>query len=387
MSVGAVVVLGDFPAESGLDKENVSGSPLALRSFSTTPAALFELLGEPIIHRIVESLRRRAVGPISLVVDNSLANHSAVRDISRSRVEIIRSAAEEIPSTIETAVARFAEHGIRSVLAMHAAVYAELNVADLMRFHRETRQRATFVSDSQGPLPIALIDTRHADSAWLLVQNRHTLPRYMGDFEHCGYTNRLNTIKDLRALGTAALSRQCQVRPNGDEVRPGIWVADSARIHPHARVNGSAYIGPYTRLRAGALISEGSVIERCCEVDRGTVVSDAAILPYTYLGVCLDIANAVVKQNKVVDLKRSCMLEISDTFIGASRVGERPSLPSLLGAGGLAGFGTVQAMRDRLRMLLSRKASATPARVSYEPPARAWNTLQTVPSTTDPRSS
>jgi NDP-sugar pyrophosphorylase family protein len=383
---GAVLILGSFDGVDRLEqaKPGTENEP-SLSSFSSTPVALLDVLGEPILHRIVESLRRRNVGPLILVVENSLANHVVVRDIAHWHVEVMRAPVGALSSTVDAAIVRAAGEGTRRVLAIEASAYVELNVAELVHFQRESQQRATFVSDAAGPLPIALIDGKHTDIAWPLLVNRHTLPRYMGDYEHRGYVNRLQTVAQLRTLAKDALLRKCQIRPNGAEVRSGVWIAESARIHPHARVVGPAYIGPYTKLRPGALISGHSVVERCCEIDRGTVVEESSILPYTYLGVCLDLADAVVKQNKLIDLKRNCVLEVSDTFIAASRVAGRTTLPSLLGLN--RRLGGINAMRERLRSLLSRRPEPVPStRVSYDAPTRRWSNLQPVPSTTEPRS-
>lgn len=391
MQVGAVLVLSSL-AE---DNENNGPSPggcagdATLASFSNTPIAFFDVLGEPVLHRLVESLRRSGTGPIFVVVDHTLGRHPVLKDIAQWRVEVMEAPSDELPTTVEAAIGQCAKHGLRSVLTMQADTYADVDLADMMQFHRVSKQKATFARDGAGPLPITIIDSAYSNMAGTLVRQRHTLPRAMGDYEHRGYARRLHTAADLRALAKDALLRNCGIRPNGAEIRPGVWIASGARVHPHARITAPAYIGPYTRLRAGALISRCAAIERCCDVDRGTVVEDASILPYTYLGVCLDIAHAVVKQNRLLDLTRNLVLDVSDSFMGASWIGGHAATPAVMESMADKSTPAWKTVGERIRTLLPKHPQPAPtsARISYPKPERSWPALQPVPSTTDPQRS
>jgi carbonic anhydrase/acetyltransferase-like protein (isoleucine patch superfamily) len=122
----------------------------------------------------------------------------------------------------------------------------------------------------------------------------------------------LSTPHDLRRVAQDALLQRCGIQPNGHEVRPGVWVSPSASVHPRARVVGPAYIGAHSRVRSGVVITRYTSIEHHCEVDRGTVVENATILPHTYLGSSLDIAHSIVNGNVMVDVRRAVEVEIGD---------------------------------------------------------------------------
>lgn len=387
MQVGAVLVLGGLAEDNGNGQgREGTGDAGQLASFSTVPLALFEVLGEPILYRMVENLRRNGAGQIFLVADDALADHAVVKDIARWRIEVMHAPSEDMHSTIEAAIGRCGKLGLRTVVTMRADAYLDLDLADMLQFHRVSKQKASFTCDRLGPLSVAMIDSAYADTACMLVQNRHTLPRAMGDYQHRGYTRRLHTAADLRTLAKDALLGRCTIQPNGSQIRPGVWIAAGARVHPHARIGGRAYVGPYSRLRAGVQVSECAAVERCCDIDRGTVVEDASILPYTYLGVCLDIAHAVVKQNRLLDLTRNLVLDVSDSFMGTSWIGGRATArPPMDPVATSRATPAWRAVGERLRTLLPKRPepAAPSARISYPKPERPWPALQPVPSTTD----
>lgn len=191
----------------------------------------------------------------------------------------------------------------------------------MLRFHRASGQLVTSVRDGSGPLGITMVGNESTEHC--KPPSRQAPQSIPLDYMHHRYTNRLSTPQDLRHLAKDALFQRCSIQPNGIEVRPGVWVSPSARVHPHARVIAPAYIGAHTRLRSGAVITCGASIEHHCEVDRGSVVENATIMPHTYLGSSLDIAHSIVSRNVMVDVRRAVEVEIGDR----SLVGSTSPLP------------------------------------------------------------
>ena len=61
------------------------------------------------------------------------------------------------------------------------------------------------------------------------------------------------------------------------------------------------------------------MLKHHCEVDRGSVVENATILPHTYLGSGLDITHSIVNRNAMVDLRQAVEVEIGDrSLIGST---------------------------------------------------------------------
>jgi hypothetical protein len=59
-------------------------------------------------------------------------------------------------------------------------------------------------------------------------------------------------------------------------------------------------------------VSGGSTIERQCKVDFGTVIDGSCILPQTYVGMGLSLANVIAGNGKVYHLGRDVEVGIAD---------------------------------------------------------------------------
>jgi hypothetical protein len=83
-------------------------------------------------------------------------------------------------------------------------------------------------------------------------------------------------------------------------------------------VLGPSFLGARTRVKAGSVIAPGTAVERECEIDCGTVVEAASILPRTYVAPGLRISNAVVQGSRFVHLGRKLEVELGTTGLLAS---------------------------------------------------------------------
>jgi NDP-sugar pyrophosphorylase family protein len=386
MTVGSVLFMQGSSGENnspGGGPENGFPQKLAsIASVSSEPVALLEILGEPILHRIVEVLRRAEVAPIYLVVDQKFRDHEVVRSLRRERVEVLSGPAENLPSLVERAVQRCSDHGIENVLLLEPSAYAEIDVHALASAHTSSSQPITLAYNESVALPIAMVSSSEPDLAGTLVRRKLAFSQPMARFQHTGYTNRLRTAQDLHRLAQDALQHRCRIRPNGDEVRAGVWVAKTAYVHSAAQVIAPAYVGPNTRLRSGAMLADCSTVERDCIIERGTTVKNSSILGGTYIGVCLDVSNTVVNQSKLVDIRRNVGLEISDTMVGASSLASKMLVPSLWASvtgRSASSFGT---MRGKFLTLFPKRsaAPAASARIAYAP-AESWGTLKSLSRT------
>ena len=386
MQVGAVLVLGRCIG----DDVNQSSAPNclweAMPSFFGVPATVLDLLGEPILYRIIENLRKSGVGPILLVTDDVFANHAVVREIGRWRVHVRNAPGEELWTATQAALTTCRESGTLAAIVMQASKYVELDVADLFQFHHASGQLVTSARDAGGPLGITMVGTESAEQ--FMLPGRRVPQSPPLDYMHHQYANRLKTHQDLRRLAQDALLQHCSIRPNGSELRPGVWVAPSARLHPRARVVDPAYIGAHTRLRSGVIITRYTSIEHHCEVDRGSVVENATILPHTYLGSSLDIAHSIVNRNAMVDVRRAVEVEIDDrSLIGStSPLPRRAPVPSPARSLPLTGPSPWQKLSDALSSFLPNRPLPSPAavRFSYDAP-ESRPRLGEVPRTSNSR--
>lgn len=369
---------GDFPSPEVPHREPLKCSPTALSSLSSQATALLEILGEPVLHRLVEVLRRGQVETIFLVVDDRYRDHEAVRSLKSQRVQILAAPAQALPSLVEIAVKRCADYGAQNVILMETSAYVELDVNDLVHEHQSGGQQITVAYDEFGPLQVAIVNSADREVAATWTERKFLYPQHTARYLHRAYVNRLENARDLRQLAKDALQHRCRIRPNGEEVRPGVWVANSAHVHSTARLIGPAYLGPNSRLRSGAMVTNCSAVERNCIVERGTLVNDSSILCGTYVGIYLDLSHAVVNQNRLADVQRNVGIEIGDSLIGSTSLSTKNIAPGLWASVTSKGGSSVRSVRGTFRTLLPKRApgpAPAPSRVAYAP-AKTWGSLK-----------
>lgn len=157
MQVGAVLVLGGYVGNKVGESSTPNDFSQGMPSFFGAPAAMLDVLGEPILYRIIESLRKSGVEPIFLVTDDVFADHEVVKGISRWRVHVRNAPEEELRTAALAALRTCCEIGSRTAIVMQASKYVELDVAEMLRFHGASGQPATFAQDASGPLGIAMV--------------------------------------------------------------------------------------------------------------------------------------------------------------------------------------------------------------------------------------
>jgi hypothetical protein len=142
-------------------------------------------------------------------------------------------------------------------------------------------------------------------------------------------------------------------------VRPGVWVGDGAQIHPRARVLAPAYIGENSKIRCNAVVTRCSVIEHHVEIDYGTVVEDACVLSYSYVGPGLDIVRSVIGSCHVASLDRCIEVEIADPRL-LRALSPNAGRRAFASAASLAAFLPAQFLRG----LFASNRSTRPAELS-----------------------
>src|SRR5581483_3340400 len=275
-----------------------STSAAGAASSPAIPMSLWEIFGKSVLERCVERLRRASISNISVFADSSLPD--ATVPTLNAGIKWVRASGDALWREAENAFSDYGRSGVDTVLAIRLGAYTELDISDLLRFHLDQRPHVTMACDASGPLDfIAINSGRRNDAAYLmrsrLQRTRLPAAHYVTD----AYTNRLSNSKDFRALVQDGFLGRCGIRPPGKEIKPGVWVDEHARIHRSARVLAPAYIGAGARVRAAAVVTRCSSVEHHAEIDCGTVVEDATILPHTYVGAGLDVAHVVLGHGRL----------------------------------------------------------------------------------------
>lgn len=247
-------------------------------------APAWPVLGQTVLERWIRMVQGLGIGLVS-VVDRT----------------------EQQSKKIHTMI-EWAREGVERILLIVLGSYAEIDLCDLVRFHYEGQHKVTRVFDQEGPLGISLLDRGCVlgDRERAIHESHAASSRY--DF--LGYVIRLSSTVSYRRLVEDALQGRCAIRPTGIQTREHVWIDQTAFVDPSVQIEAPCYIGPRARVRAGVGIRGCSSIERDCEIDLGTTLDHASVLPNTYVAPGLYVRESVVDGTRLENLARGVELDL-----------------------------------------------------------------------------
>jgi NDP-sugar pyrophosphorylase family protein len=326
MLAGAILVVGRDSAERHWARDS-SGRITEPGMLGENPIVCLEVLGQSVVDRVVQRLRDDGVQAITIVVKDEFSHWVRTPATRGARIHSVPSQVH-LWSAAECALREYVGQGIELILLTQVGAYAELELVDLIRFHREKKQGITAVTKDREPMNCWLVDAaevRRTQRMGLPSLMHRQGPPGVAPYAMQGYACRMEEAADLRRLAVDAFLSHCMMRPQGREVRPGIWFDDGAHVHRRARIVAPAYLGPGATLRADTLVTRFSTLERGCDVQDGTVIEDASVLAHTYVGKGLNVAHAIVDGNRLVPLRGHVVVEIQDgKLLGRTLPVERP---------------------------------------------------------------
>jgi NDP-sugar pyrophosphorylase family protein len=304
-SVKAILVLENNTALSGV--------------IGAVPTVLVEVLGKSTLQRTIDSLSSAGITEIIVITEANSAS-PAVRDVTVSNAKIVRT---EAASLWRTAESLFEEHAetAGNIFLIRMNAYVELNWEAIIQHHERHLNRVTRVWHGSEPQPLDVFlvsSARRNDAAFLLrsglrASRTDCKPYEVGQNNEDEYINLLEHEFDLRRLASDALHCTCNLRPEGREIRPGIWVAAGARVDRKARLVAPVYVGRRARVCPGAVVTRGSAVEHHSVIGNGTVIENATILPYTELGPGLEVSHALLGNRHLFHLQRNLCTAVQDS--------------------------------------------------------------------------
>lgn len=315
--VGAILTV---PSRARLQRGNTESSRPVVEGNAggnIPPIAQWDLLGKSVLDRAVERLQAFGAGEISVMAEQESHSSADVSDSPNS----FWTAWEEV-------IARCLQFQLGTLLLVRVGPYVELDLADLLRFHRETFSVMTQVYDQRGALDLVAVDGKRLAQGTGSFRSRlrGLIPGHRR-YQFNGYSNRLSDAGDFRCLVKDALHGRAGVRPIGKELGTNIWVGEGARIEESVRVLTPAYIGKNSRVHAACIISGASAIEQQSEIDCGTTVHDSSVLASSYVGTSLKVCGSVVCQKTLFYLRRNLQLQFHDARLFRETFTIRDLLP------------------------------------------------------------
>lgn len=324
MQIGAIVTIagdgnavGDKP--SSVTRDSALGS--SSQSLLGCPVAFAELLGLPLLDRVIQRLRASGVEQVSVISEGTGSKVAQIDEFVY--------ASGGFWSAWDSVVSQYLNNGIEILLLIRLGPYVEIDVPDLVRFHQANPGALTQVYDTKGPLDLVVVNAAELRVSDGSFRNRlSTFIPQRSRYRFSGYSNRLNGAADFRRLVNDAFLGRCGVTPVGREVRAGIWMGDYSFVDNTARIDAPAFIGAGTRIGASCNIGGSSAIERDCEIDCGTIVEDCCVFPDTYVGMGLNVRHSLVAGSKLFHLKRNVEIEFRDRHLIANTLASRNQLTS-----------------------------------------------------------
>ena len=215
-------------------------------------------------------------------------------------------------------LAALSKNGVERLLLIKLKSYAEIDLADLIQFHRESRNPMTEAHDDRGRLGVSLLDRFALQSALEdkePVDVRNSLNPLHYAFR--GYSKRILSAKGRQELVGDGLTGGCAMRPLGTQIGEQVWIGEGVHLADSVQVIGPTYIGARTIVRAGATIGPFASVERDCIVDCGATVERSTVLPDTYLASGTSIRNAVVDGGFLEDLEGGAVVDLQPAGLGA----------------------------------------------------------------------
>ena len=314
MDVRAILLVGPSAA-AGSAREQIAGVPIAL----------LDVLGRSLVHRVIERLHR-SVDEIAVIVEGGEGEAEQFARLITSTAALpgvnatVMPAGGEMWRAAEQAFSDFAQDGAEIVVAVRLGHYAEIDFDHMVQFHIDRNARVTSaMHEGQDLGAFAISASRRNDAAYLFRHQFTECREPCMQYAFTGYHNPLADAADLRQLTRDALMLRNAIHPTGKQIKPGVWAGEGARIDRGARILAPAFIGARARVRTAAVLTRCTSVEHHGEVDCGTVVEDASVLPFSYVGAGLDVSQAVVGFRRLISLQRKAEVEFSDpTLISMS---------------------------------------------------------------------
>jgi mannose-1-phosphate guanylyltransferase / phosphomannomutase len=142
-------------------------------------------------------------------------------------------------------------------------------------------------------IPVGETADWSADIFPQLLKTGAPLYGYVAD----GYWEDVGSLESYFQAQADALSGKVDVKIDGFEVSPGVWVSEDAEVDPEAVLTGPLCIGDYAKIEAGAQLREFTTIGSKVVVKEGAFLHRAVVHNNVYVGQGTTLRGCVVGKN------------------------------------------------------------------------------------------
>lgn len=129
-------------------------------------------------------------------------------------------------------------------------------------------------------------------------------------------THLLDSLKNYHQSNLDAVAgRIPDLNLPGREIALGLRQGRNTTLSPRSLTVGMALVGDECRIHPSARFAEEVVISNQVIVDRDAHLSNAVILPQTYIGELVTVSHAIVRGNDLIDIDTGGTIKIVDAFL------------------------------------------------------------------------
>jgi NDP-sugar pyrophosphorylase family protein len=326
-----------------------------------TPKPIVPIFNRPFLHYQIDLLKQ--VPEIDEVILSLNYQPRRIEEMFGDGTDVgmkIRYVVEPAPLGTAGAVRYAGESLTESVVVFNGDVLTQIDLAAVIRLHRERQARATIVltpvenpsayglveTDADGNIRRFLekpkfeeITTNHInagiyvlepdtfdripkDVAWSiersyfpsLVERGETFVGYIYD----GYWIDIGTPEKYTQVHRDIMDGRYAAAPFADARGPHTFIAPDARVEDGAQVEGPCFIDDGVLVKAGARVGPYSVIGRQTQIEEQAVVEGAIVWPNCRISRDASVRNAIVG--------RHCHLGRNVTLDGNAVLGDKTTL-------------------------------------------------------------
>ncbi|MEW6128494.1 MAG: sugar transferase [Acidobacteriota bacterium] len=126
----------------------------------------------------------------------------------------------------------------------------------------------------------------------------------------------LQSYEDILASQEAVMKKQFpDLMLNGKEASDAVWLSRNVSLHPTAKLFAPVFIGDNCRIGMGAHIGPNAVIANDCVLDSKSTVANSLIFSGSYIGEALELNEAIVDKNRLINTRFGIAVSVADDFI------------------------------------------------------------------------
>jgi mannose-1-phosphate guanylyltransferase/phosphomannomutase len=272
-----------------------------------TCAALLRVAGKPILIHAIESLAAARLTEIVVVV-SPFADHveKTLGDGARwgMRFSYVTVVGDE---SADNLIRRLGAHPGEDLLVVRGEMIRTPIMAEFLA--RAETSEATQVAATIAGVAAGVVFVR--------------VSPHPGGVESTDFPDaRLSTLETLRDFHRTNLDAAAGRFPGliipGRELMPGVTVGRKTHLPTSAIKGRPVFVGSRSRVAADAELMSEVVISSDVVIDRHATLRSAVIMPHTYIGELVEVADAIVAGHMLIHVDTGTVTRVTDSFLLAS---------------------------------------------------------------------